>query len=110
MADQTTTLRRCIGSTRFGIEPHEAPVEDFPTQPSQNDGLGRMCRLHWNRYTTGLAHDARVRKEQAGTSKAGAAPGTVPALGAAAASEPGPRRTRRARVATPKDDAPADAA
>lgn len=33
-------LRRCIGSARFGIEPHEAPVEDFPKQPSQKDGIG----------------------------------------------------------------------
>jgi hypothetical protein len=24
------TLRRCTGSTTFGIEPHEAPVVDFP--------------------------------------------------------------------------------
>jgi len=40
----TTTLRRCIGSTRFGIEPHEAPIENFPKQPSQKDGIGRMCQ------------------------------------------------------------------
>jgi hypothetical protein len=55
-------LRNCIGSTRFGIEPHEAPVEDFPKQPSQKDGLGRMCKLHWNQYTAGLARDAKTRK------------------------------------------------
>jgi hypothetical protein len=47
-------LRKCIGSARFGIEPHDASGEDFPKQPSQKDGLGRMCRPHWNQYTTAL--------------------------------------------------------
>ena len=55
-------LRRCIGSTRFGIAAHEAPAEDFPVQPSQKDGLGRMCKTHWNQYTAGLARDAKARK------------------------------------------------
>jgi len=55
-------LRKCIGSARFGIEPHEAAVEDFPKQPSQKDGLGRMCKPHWNQYTAGLARDAKARK------------------------------------------------
>ena len=54
-------LRRCIGSARFGIEAHEAPVEEFPRQPSQKAGLGRMCKSHWNQYTTGLARDAKSR-------------------------------------------------
>jgi len=61
MAEAATT-RRCIGSARFGIEAHDAPVEDFPAQPSQKDGLGRMCRTHWNQYTAGLARDAKARK------------------------------------------------
>jgi hypothetical protein len=55
-------LRKCIGSTRFGIEAHDAPVTDFPVQPSQKDGLGRMCKAHWNQYTAGLARDAKARK------------------------------------------------
>jgi hypothetical protein len=59
-------LRNCIGSTRFEIEPHEAPVEDFPSQPSQKDGLGRMCKAHWNQYTAGLARDAKARKAAEG--------------------------------------------
>ena len=50
----TTTLRRCIGSARFGIEPHEAPVADFPKQPSQKDGLGRMCADPLEAYVKGL--------------------------------------------------------
>ena len=36
-------MRKCIGSVKFGIEAHEAPVGDFPIQPSQKDGLGRIC-------------------------------------------------------------------
>ena len=58
----TLTTRRCIGSKRFGIEPHEAPVDDFPKQPSQKDGLGRMCIEHWQAYTVGLRRDALARK------------------------------------------------
>ena len=55
-------LRRCIGSAKFGIEAHEAPSEDFPAQPSQKDGLGRMCRPHWNQYTGALRNAAMARK------------------------------------------------
>ena len=55
-------LRKCIGSARFGIEAHDAPPEDFPVQPSQKDGLGRMCKPHWNQYTAGLARDAKARQ------------------------------------------------
>jgi hypothetical protein len=92
MADQT--LRRCIGSARFGIEPHDAPVDDFPKQPSQKDGLGRMCKTHWNRYTAGLARDAKARKAEAGEAA------SVPAADAAEAtdaeaSEAAPKRARR---------------
>lgn len=54
--------RRCIGSERFGIEAHEAPVTEFPAQPSQKDGLGRMCKTHWNAYTSALRKAALVRK------------------------------------------------
>jgi len=52
-------LRRCKGSARFGIEPHEAPVSEFPNQPSQKDGLGVMCTEHWRAYVKGL-REARV--------------------------------------------------
>ena len=57
-----TTTRRCVGSKRFGIEPREAPIHDFPKQPSQKDGLGRMCREHWKAYTAGLKRDAAARR------------------------------------------------
>jgi hypothetical protein len=59
-------LRRCIGSAKFGIEAHEAPVEDFPAQPSQKDGLGRMCKPHWNAYTTALRKAAAAAKAEEG--------------------------------------------
>ena len=47
-------MRTCIGSAKFGIEAHEAPVEDFPVQASQKDGRGRICRPHWTQYTRAL--------------------------------------------------------
>ncbi len=50
----TTELRRCAGSTRFGIEPHEASIGEFPKQPSRKDGLGTMCTEHWRAYVKGL--------------------------------------------------------
>jgi hypothetical protein len=99
MADQT--LRRCIGSERFDIEPHEAPVDDFPKQPSQKDGLGRMCKKHWNAYTAGLARDAKARKAAAATGE------TMPEPEAAATPEvptpaasgvPKPKRAKAARA------------
>jgi len=66
LASERTTdmadLRRCIGSAKFGIEAHEAPVTDFPAQPSQKDGLGRMCKPHWNQYTNALRKAALARK------------------------------------------------
>lgn len=55
-------MRRCIGSAKYGIEAHEAPITDFPAQPSQKDGLGRMCKPHWNQYTTALRKAALARK------------------------------------------------
>lgn len=54
--------RRCIGSAKFGIAAHDAPVGDFPVQPSQKDGLGRMCRPHWTEYTRALRKAALARK------------------------------------------------
>jgi hypothetical protein len=70
----TTELRRCIGSTRFGIEAHEAEAGNFPAQPSQKDGLGRMCKPHWRQYTNGLRRAALARKGAEGVAPAEAAP------------------------------------
>ena len=58
----TTERRRCIGSAKFGIEAHEAPPDEFPAQPSQKDGLGRMCKPHWNAYTSALRKISLARK------------------------------------------------
>ncbi len=55
-------MRKCIGSTKFGIVAHEAPIGDFPAQPSQKGGLGRMCKVHWNQYTTALRKAALARQ------------------------------------------------
>jgi hypothetical protein len=95
MADDAITLRRCIGSARFGIEPHDAPAGDFPKQPSQKDGLGRMCASHWNAYTAGLARDAKARK--------------VAAAEAIAEAEPTPAPTKRERKPKRSDDVGAGA-
>lgn len=100
MVDETTTtLRRCSGSARFGIAPHEAPIEDFPKQPSQPDGLGRMCKVHWTQYARGLARDAKARK---------AAPDQAQEPVSESASEPAPRR-RRELVPTPEPETQGDA-
>jgi hypothetical protein len=61
-------MRKCIGSTKFGIEAHEVPVTDFPAQPSQKDGLGRMCKTHWSQYTSALRKAALARKAAEGQS------------------------------------------
>ena len=106
-------LRRCIGSTRFGIEAHEAPISDFPRQPSQKDGYGRMCTKHWNAYTAGLARDAKARR----AAQAEAAEPTGPVEGTAdiqeaaiVVEEPAPKRTRRAVGQEPTADDPEAAA
>jgi hypothetical protein len=82
-------MRRCIGSAKFGIEAHEAPVDDFPAQPSQKDGLGRMCKPHWNQYTSALRKAALARKAADGDVAAEVAP-TEPEPDAT----PEPTRTR----------------
>jgi hypothetical protein len=98
-----TDLRKCLGSARFGIEAHDAPPEDFPVQPSQRDGLGRMCKTHWNQYTAGLARDAKTRTAADGAAVA-EAPAKEPAAlerwtaKAARTAMPEPIRTRPART------------
>ncbi len=66
MTTTTTEMRRCIGSAKFGIEAHEAAPDEFPAQPSQKDGLGRMCKPHWNQYTSALRKAALARKAAEG--------------------------------------------
>ena len=100
-------MRKCIGSAKFGIEAHEAPVDDFPAQPSQKDGLGRMCKTHWNQYTTALRKAALARKAADG----GAATEVAPAESEPDA-KPEPIRTRvprRERTQTPAGGSQGDA-
>ena len=98
-------MRRCIGSAKFGIEAHEAPVGDFPTQPSQKDGLGRMCKPHWKQYTSALRNAALARKAADGAVATEVAPteSEGPAKKARTA-KPEPIRTRVPRGR--KQDAP----
>ncbi len=97
--DTTTRLRRCIGSTKFGIEAHEAPADEFPAQPSQKDGLGRMCKPHWRQYTNALRKAAMARKAAEGEA---AEPEPV--------AEPIKKRTKRSRKAvTPEAGSQGDA-
>lgn len=94
MAEQ----RRCIGSAKFGIAAHDAPAKDFPVQPSQRDGLGRMCKPHWNEYTSALRRAALARK-------ANTAAEPIPEVAVAepepseAKAKPAARRRRAAEVA-----------
>ncbi len=69
-------MRRCIGSAKYGIEAHEAPSGEFPAQPSQKDGLGRMCKPHWNQYTSALRKASLARKAAEGGETPAAAKGT----------------------------------
>ncbi len=71
----TKKMRRCTGSERFGIEPHEAPVAKFTKQPSRKDGLAAMCQPHWSAYVKGLAADRKAKAEPKGA-KAKATPAT----------------------------------
>lgn len=90
-------MRKCIGSTRFGIEAHEAPIEDFPAQPSQKDGLGRMCKAHWNQYTAGLARDRKARLATEAVVESAVVAATGKKARTKAATKPEPIRTKPAR-------------
>ena len=95
-ATDMTSQRRCIGSAKFGIEAHEAPVDDFPAQPSQKDGLGRMCKPHWTQYTSALRKAALARKAAEDVAPAEAAPTEPEPVEA-----PVPIRTRAKRGGKP---------
>ena len=95
-------MRKCIGSAKFGIEAHEAPVGAFPTQPSQKDGLGRMCKPHWNQYTTALRNAAVARTAAAGEAATEVAPTASEPAAVPARKGVGGRRAREAGAAKPE--------
>ena len=94
-------MRKCIGSAKFGIAVHDAPVADFPAQPSQKDGLGRMCKTHWTEYTRALrkAAVARQAAEAAGQDSAATQPAVKP-VREKRVPKPEPIRTKPARRKT----------
>ena len=87
-------LRTCIGSAKFGIEAHEAPVGDFPIQPSQRDGLGRMCKPHWKQYTSALRTAALARRAADGGAATEVAPSESEPAAVAARKGVGGRRAK----------------
>ena len=95
-------LRRCLGSARFGIEAHELPPDDFPVQPSQRDGLGRMCKTHWNQYTKALRKAALARKAPDGGLATDIAPTESDPAAVASPKAVGGRKAKKARAATPE--------
>ena len=100
-----TSTRRCIGSSRFDIEAHDADAGDFPVQPSQKDGLGRMCKPHWREYTNALRNAAVARKVEETTSET-TEPEAIEAPDEAPEPEtPAPRKTRRAKAESEEEAA-----
>ena len=95
-------MRQCIGSAKFGIEAHEAPVGDFPAQPSQKDGLGRMCKPHWNQYTKALRKAALARKAAEAGASTEVAPTEPEAVVVASPKAVGGKAAKKARAPKPE--------
>ena len=95
-------MRKCIGSAKFGIEAHAAPPEEFPAQPSQRDGLGRMCKPHWNQYTKALRKAALARKAPDGGLATDIAPTESNRAAVAAPKAVGGKAAKKARAAKPE--------
>lgn len=93
-------MRRCIGSTTFGIEAHEAPADEFPVQASAKDGLGRMCKTHWRQYTNALRKAAVSRRAAKAPTEAvtEAEPIAETEVAEAEPEAPAPRKGRRVKV------------
>ena len=94
-------MRKCIGSAKFGIEAHQAPADEFPAQPSQKDGLGRMCKPHWNQYTKELRKAALARKADGAVATEEALIESDPAAVASPKAVVG-KTARKARAAKPE--------
>jgi hypothetical protein len=97
-----TDMRKCIGSAKFGIEAHEAPPAEFPAQPSQRDGLGRMCKPHWNQYTKALRKAALARKAAEVGASTEVAPTEPEAVVVASPKAVGGKAAKKARAPKPE--------
>jgi hypothetical protein len=95
-------MRKCIGSAKFRIEAHEAPPAEFPAQPSQRDGLGRMCKPHWNQYTKALRKAALARKAPDGGLVTDIAPTESDRAAVASPKAAGGRKAKKARAPKPE--------
>ena len=95
-------MRKCIGSAKFGIEVHAAPVDDFPAQPSQKDGLGRMCKPHWKQYTAALRKAALARKAAEGGTSSEALSTEPDRVAVAGPKASNGRKTKEARTPKPE--------
>lgn len=107
---EAPAMRRCSGAALIQVEAHEAPVADFPIQPSQKDGLGRMCKPHWNAYTRALRVNAQARAKAAGEAPTPAAEAPAPVVRTKAAPKPSQaaKAPRAARAPKPVDPAKAE--
>ena len=92
-------MRKCIGSAKFRIEAHEAPLAEFPAQPSQRDGLGRMCKPHWNQYTKALRKAALARKAAEAGASTEVAPTEPEAVVVASPKAVGGKTAKKPRAA-----------
>lgn len=94
-----SVTRRCVGSKTFGIESHDAPVADFPAQPSRKDGLGVMCKPHWSQYT-GALRKAALGRKAAGVAAAPTATDSQNVEAALAEATPTRKTSKAPRAAT----------
>lgn len=95
-------LRRCSGAALIEVEAHEAPVAEFPIQPSQKDGLGRMCKPHWNAYTRALRVNAQARAKAEGDATPAPAAKAEPKV----RTQPAPKPSQKAKA--PRAPKPVD--
>jgi hypothetical protein len=116
---ELSEMRRCTGAARFGIEPHEAPLGDFPVQPKSRDGYGPMCKPHWTEYTRALrkarqaaASDAAAEERKPRARTARKTPAESVVAEAKRATRPRSGRSERPNQATAAEaaaDMPASA-
>ena len=103
-----TTTRRCIGSSRFGIEAHDADPADFPAQPSRRMGSGGCASPTGAQYTNALRKAAVARKAETASEAPPPEPEPEVIEAPDEAPEPeasAPRKTRRAKAESEEEAA-----